>query len=317
MTNDPFFRGPLTIVLIPEAGKGPARKVRLSHGLLQGLIAGLILTLCLAILGAYLLIRYRAGHVAYEHAQYEIEHLQSTLLEVNTRLRRFEDRLERLASFDLKLRTISQLRDPDRQLSLGPSDHPSQLDPDRVDSPFEDVITFLKDSGTPETPDELLVRVERLETEAVRRERSLTEVTDQLQHQQIVLAATPAIWPVQGFISSRFGMRVSPFTHQQKFHAGIDIAAAPGTPVYAPGDAKVVFVGSKDGYGKTLILDHGYGVLTCFAHNSEVLVKLGESVRRGQAVAKVGNTGRSTGPHLHYEVRLRGKPTNPFDFILN
>jgi murein DD-endopeptidase MepM/ murein hydrolase activator NlpD len=117
-------------------------------------------------------------------------------------------------------------------------------------------------------------------------------------------------------VTSDFGTRIDPYTAERKMHQGMDIATPHGQMVYTPSDGTVVFIGSEGGYGKVLVIDHGYGVKTRYGHLSEVNVHLGARVKRGDRVASVGNTGRSTGPHLHYEVRVNGIPENPRKFIL-
>ncbi len=100
-------------------------------------------------------------------------------------------------------------------------------------------------------------------------------------------------------------------------HAGLDVAASPGSPVYAPADGVVSFVGYDEGYGKLISIDHGYGVNTRFGHNSQIYVQVGQRVSRWDVIGAVGSTGRSTGPHLHYEVRINGTAVNPANFILD
>ena len=118
-------------------------------------------------------------------------------------------------------------------------------------------------------------------------------------------------------MSSTFGYRVSPFTSVKKMHEGLDIAAPRGTEVLAPADGVVTFNGVKGAYGNLLVLDHGYGLVTRFGHLSQILVQPGTRVKRGDRIALVGNTGRSTGDHLHYEVRIDGVPVNPTRYILD
>jgi murein DD-endopeptidase MepM/ murein hydrolase activator NlpD len=158
---------------------------------------------------------------------------------------------------------------------------------------------------------------ERLGLVADARALSLKELVDQLEDQHHRLASSPAIWPTRGWLTSRFGPRISPFTGRRQFHAGIDIAGAPGTAIVAPARGRVDFVGSKGPLGKSLVIDHGYGIVTQYGHNDQVLVKPGEVVERGQVVARLGNSGRSTGPHLHYVVEVDGKAVNPIDYIFD
>lgn len=167
-------------------------------------------------------------------------------------------------------------------------------------------------------------RAARLEIEALRlgqvaegRLLSLKELVAALENKATKLASSPAVWPTQGWLTSRFGTRVSPFTGKRQFHAGIDIAGATGSDVVATADGKVVYSGKKGPMGNTIILDHGYGVRTHYGHNDALAVKKGERVKRGQKVATLGSTGRSTGPHLHYTVELKGKAVNPLDYIFD
>ena len=129
-------------------------------------------------------------------------------------------------------------------------------------------------------------------------------------------ASSPTLWPVKGWLTSGFGYRYSPWGGNVKMHKGIDIAAPIGTVVRAPSDGVVVFSGGKGGYGRTLIIDHGYGIKTLYGHNTELFAGEGEIVKRGQKIAAVGSTGASTGPHLHYEIHVDGIPTEPMNYIL-
>ena len=138
-----------------------------------------------------------------------------------------------------------------------------------------------------------------------------------LEDQRNLLASTPAIRPVKGWISSRFGHRKSPFTGLREFHKGLDIATKKGTPIIASADGIVTYAGIKGLMGRMVVIDHGHGLVTRYAHLEKALKKCGEAVKRGDTIALVGNTGRSTGPHLHYEVRLNGIPVNPEKYILN
>lgn len=130
------------------------------------------------------------------------------------------------------------------------------------------------------------------------------------------LMAKPSIVPVAASITAGFGYRKNPFTSRgSEFHKGIDFAASYGETVAATGDGIVIFSGWNAGYGRTVIISHGYGISTLYAHNSKLLVKQGDKVKKGQAISKVGNTGRSTGTHLHYEVKLNGKNVNPAKYF--
>jgi murein DD-endopeptidase MepM/ murein hydrolase activator NlpD len=130
-----------------------------------------------------------------------------------------------------------------------------------------------------------------------------------------VLASLPSRWPVRGTVNSDFGQRRSPWAPNSEFHSGIDIGASIGTPVKAPAPGVVVFAGQQAEYGITLVIDHGNDTRSLYGHLSKLNVKTDEVVKRGETVALTGNTGRSSGPHLHYEIQVKGQPVNPHSYI--
>lgn len=132
-----------------------------------------------------------------------------------------------------------------------------------------------------------------------------------------VLASLPSRWPVRGPVNSEFGARTSPWSRRTEFHSGLDIGARIGTPVVAPAAGTVTFAGPQGDYGLTLIIDHGNDLRSLYAHLSKLEVGADETVRPGQVVARTGNTGRSSGPHLHYEIQLQERAVNPRTFLWN
>ncbi|MEO6055614.1 MAG: M23 family metallopeptidase, partial [Gemmatimonadales bacterium] len=146
---------------------------------------------------------------------------------------------------------------------------------------------------------------------------SFAEAKDSLASHSKRLAATPSIMPTQGWLTSAFSsMREHPILHIARPHEGIDVTAPMGSPIEAPAAGVVADAGWESGYGNTITIDHGYGVVTKFAHASKLLVKRGQRVSRGQRIALVGNTGLATGPHLHYEVHVNGRPVDPLKYVL-
>lgn len=137
------------------------------------------------------------------------------------------------------------------------------------------------------------------------------------QQHAVALSSTPSISPVYGYIVSGFGTRLDPFTGAPEFHQGVDISAPFGTPVVAAADGVVIHAGRQGGYGNLVVVDHGMGIHTYYAHLSKVLVRRRDRVKRWQIIGLVGSTGRSTSPHLHYEVRFRDTPLNPMRFMMN
>ena len=148
-------------------------------------------------------------------------------------------------------------------------------------------------------------------------ERELTLLFEKIASQRDLLQATPSVRPAGGgWVSSGFGYRTDPFTGRRRLHKGLDFAAMTGTPVYAPANGIVSYAGREGGYGLIVSIDHGYGIVTRYAHNSRLNVKTGQRVKRWQKISEVGSTGRSSGPHLHYEVRVNGVPVDPENYIL-
>jgi murein DD-endopeptidase MepM/ murein hydrolase activator NlpD len=232
--------------------------------------------------------------------------LRSQILLVQEKVAHISATLDRVERFDAKLRTaVTQLQDPERNLAIGP-----------VGNAESDAAIPGPAPAAEANLTALPGKLSSLETEASRQEQSLRELQEYFDDQRSLLASTPSIWPTRGWVTSDFGTRIDPYTAERKMHQGMDIATPHGQTVYTPSDGTVVFLGSEGGYGKVLVIDHGYGVKTRYGHLSEITVHLGDRVKRGDKVAQVGNTGRSTGPHLHYEVRVNGIPENPRKFIL-
>jgi murein DD-endopeptidase MepM/ murein hydrolase activator NlpD len=231
--------------------------------------------------------------------------LRSQILLVQEKVAHISATLDRVERFDAKLRDgVVALRDPDRKLAVGPVSAPA------ADPAAGPPAAARQDSKA------LPSALDALAGEALKQESSLRELQEYFEDQRSLLASTPSMWPARGWVTSDFGARLDPITAERVMHRGMDIATPHGQPVLSPSDGTVVFAGTEAGYGKVLVVDHGYGVKTRYGHLSEIFVKPGERVRRGGKIAAVGNTGRSTGPHLHYEVRVNGIPENPRKFIL-
>lgn len=149
-------------------------------------------------------------------------------------------------------------------------------------------------------------------------DRQMEALIEDLRDTNRLLQNTPALRPTKaGWYTSGFGKRIHPVTGKRVMHKGLDIAGYTGMEILAPADGMVIWLGGRGGYGKTVVLDHGYGVQSHFAHLNKYRVGLGQRVRRGEVIAEMGSTGISTGPHLHYEVRRHGRPLDPRNFILD
>jgi len=154
-----------------------------------------------------------------------------------------------------------------------------------------------------------------LQSAVIVREQSLAELKQELLAKKARMETTPSIWPTTGDVTSRFGWRNSPFGDGGDWHPGIDIANSSGTTIIATADGEVIQSGWYDGYGNMVQIDHGNGITTIYGHNSQNIVHSGQVVKKGQVIAYLGSTGYSTGPHLHYEIRVNGTAVNPTNFL--
>ncbi|MGZ3742994.1 MAG: M23 family metallopeptidase [Pseudobdellovibrionaceae bacterium] len=259
---------------------------------------------------------------------------------VESKVSSLENSLERVKTFTTKLKLITNIDAEDRvtKLSMGPNPAPGQqveeYEPMEQRPSSENLAqqdqVFAQPQKLNESKGEvaeqpapskdyasLVVRIDKAVRETELKEQSVIDLWESLSERQSLINATPNIKPARGWLTSRFGYRISPFTSKAAMHAGLDIAAAPGSPVYAPADGVVSYAGYDQGYGKLVSIDHGYGVSTRFGHTSQIYVQVGQKVSKWDVIAAVGNTGRSTGPHLHYEVRINGTPVDPINFILD
>lgn len=230
-----------------------------------------------------------------------------------SKMRDLETQIARLNIFDKKLRIIANIEDSkvlaqqkEQLMGIGggaPQDAEAYLT-----SPNAKLEGMVK---------ELRSDMAQISIQAETQEKSFTELQVQLARKSAFLASMPSIWPTRGWLTSSYGQRISPFTGLPQLHRGIDIANRMGAPVAASADGVVVKVAWESGMGKAVTISHGYGMKTEYGHLSEIYVRTGQRVKRGVKIAAVGNTGHSTGPHLHYEVSLNGVSVNPAKYILN
>lgn len=160
------------------------------------------------------------------------------------------------------------------------------------------------------------LRLSCLDEQLDSHDRTIEDIERAWGERNSLFSILPTSWPVEGGrITSEFGMRVHPITRKNKMHEGLDIAAPTGTPIHASAPGMVIFTDLKGGYGKTVTIDHGYGFVTSYSHCKKLLVGPGQSVKQGQVIAEVGNTGFSTGPHLHFEVQRLGIVVDPMQYL--
>ena len=321
--------------------KGETKSLTLSAGWLKAGLALSIIGLVLTVAGGvdYLGLLLREGENKRLKAQNAQLQKQFTLVE--SKLTSLESSMERIKTLTTKIKLITNIEDEDRamNLSMGPrpmveeglAEYEQKLkntERNPASEFFNTDSVFLEKPPLDEARGELAatskrnysglsIRIDRAVKMSALREQGVIKLQELLLERRSILRGTPNIKPARGWFTSRFGYRIDPFTGKPTMHNGIDIAASPGTPIVAPADGKVVYVAYEAGYGKILAIDHGYGVKTRFAHNSQIYVKVGQVVKRGDVIAALGSTGRSTGPHLHYEVRVNNVPVDPINYILN
>ncbi len=292
----------LTVIVVGEHAE-EVRKWLLPR---RTLVRGAAAAAALIVVGTYVAVDYLSLLGASSENRLlrdENAALKSTAALVQDRVAGIEAALDRVERSDAKLRTaVAPMEEPERTLAIGPLGGPG-VPPTGVPAAREDLGAL---------PGLLL----SLASETERQEASLRELQEYFDDRESLLASTPSIWPTRGWVTSDFGMRLDPVTAERRMHEGLDIATPYGQAVHAPSDGTVVFAGVEGGYGKVLVIDHGYGVRTRYGHLSDITVLLGERVKRGDDIAAVGNSGKSTGPHLHYEVRVHGIPENPRRFVL-
>ncbi|MAE70272.1 MAG: peptidase M23 [Gemmatimonadetes bacterium] len=183
-----------------------------------------------------------------------------------------------------------------------------------IPTPDEDPVPSAQ--GEDERVRILRTSLERTRHSSKKLSTDIEQVHEKLERNHENLDHVPSILPTDGWLSAAYGRRRDPFTSRASFHWGVDIAAWPGTEVVATADGKVVFSGRNGGYGNQVKIDHGNGYVTTYAHNKKNLVKRGAQVNRGEPIALLGSTGRSTSSHVHYEVHLDGKKVNPWRYLL-
>jgi murein DD-endopeptidase MepM/ murein hydrolase activator NlpD len=211
------------------------------------------------------------------------------------------DQIDSLEVYDQRLRTFASLEPIEKNLNPGVGG--STPARDSAASMTNDLNLLDK------TLDDLVSRA-RIQSS------SFKDLIGQLDEKAYLRSRTPSIIPVQGWFMSGFGYRLDPFTGLIKMHEGIDIAAPIGTPIVAPADGTIIAAGERPGFGITVEIDHGYGLVTFYAHLQRYKVEPGMNVRRGDIIGYIGTTGKTTGPHVHYEVRLATTPVNPINYIL-
>jgi murein DD-endopeptidase MepM/ murein hydrolase activator NlpD len=297
-----------TILVIPE---GTNRVNRFS---LPRIVLPLVLALVIGAVGmsVYWFNQYdtlRADLPDLHNLQEQNRRQEAQIDSFATRLFEFKQQMAKLKSFNRRLRVMANLEKPSSSDDVfgigGPEVHQGGSGVKLTNTIGERRVLIMQRD------------LDQMTGEAEAERSIQKELAKFLKERHSVLASTPSIWPVHGWVTSGFGYRISPFTGKRQFHAGLDISTRSGTPIVSPAAGVVTFVGREGGYGKMVVINHGHGLVTRYGHLRKYSVKTGQKIKRGERVGMVGSTGRSSGPHLHYEVLMSGVPTNPRYYILD
>lgn len=300
----------VTIMVVPRANQG-VRSYRIPVGAIYGVLAIFMGSLFAS--GHSVLRASELSRQKHEVARLlgENQSLNVELAQVQTRVDGLKTELAQLTDFEEQIRVVADLDPTDDDVMMVGIGGPEV-------GARRDLIAWNESAG--EVADEALASrrsVETLTRQARLLRESFDEVLTNLEDRKDELSRTPSILPVEnGWLTDRYGYRTDPFTGKRSMHYGLDVSARNGEPILAAADGKVIYAGKKGAYGYTVEIDHGNGITTRYSHASKLFVARGQSLKRGQVIAAVGSTGRSTSPHLHYEVRDDNRCVDPLRFII-
>lgn len=261
-------------------------------------LIAIILVVALSLSGASIVpgLIFQTDQTRAKELKKENELLKERFELFSTKSQELEERLSDIERLELNLESITGVTANHKEEGKG--------GPEEVS--FKELCSSL----------ELAEWLDELGSEVNEREKRFLKVAQVFEKNKASLLSTPLIWPVEGKISSAYGWRKSPFTGKREFHKGVDIVNHRQTPIKATADGKVVFAGHKQGYGLSVVVSHNCGYRTVYGHLSKAKVQSGSKVKRGEVIGLLGNTGRSTGPHLHYEILVNKKQVNPWKFLV-
>lgn len=303
-----------TILVIDDQGK-PIRESRCSKTTIRFLATATLIMVALVGLGLY---RYASLHKSIAGERQMQAQLARQIHQIenqNKQIQLFADNINEIKSslltlndFEQKIRIMANLEHKGDQAELFAIGGSMPEDLDTQIALREDHDILIR---------QMHEQVDQIEQVASIQKTSFDSLVKSLDGKRNLLAATPSLRPTRGWISSEFGYRISPFTGKRELHKGLDIANRNGTPIIAPADGVVTYAKKKWLIGNMVTIDHGYGMVTRYGHLDKFKIKKGARVKRGEVIALMGTTGRSTGPHLHYEILMNGVPVDPMRYILD
>lgn len=306
-----------SILIIPRNSSRVRRHVfssRMLHCIFAIAMAGFILL----VTGAASLVYYRYAYLSTEDVRVEAANYVRERAGLLKKLFDLEETLARTERFAAKIESAVG-KDREGLAGQGPVDEDEGLPSAQWSAPSGSSVNLgasvWKSPFSKSLSSNLSLSLDKLGEKASDVEERIHSVFALQQDKLFFWASLPSVWPSRGWVTSEFGERRG-WSKHSRMHEGIDIAGPRGTPILAPGDGTVTFSGYYHGYGQMITIDHGFGISTLFGHCSAMYVGEGQRVKRGMIIAAVGNTGSSTGPHLHYEVHVDGVPVNPMLYIM-
>jgi murein DD-endopeptidase MepM/ murein hydrolase activator NlpD len=294
-----------TLLLIPQQ-KEAIRKIKLSSALLKFICIMISLSVVSILYFSFNYIKIRGDSSELSKLRHLTTIQKGQIDLLAAKIDSFEKKMADIKQFDQKIRIMTNIengRDGGQFLGMGGPVPEESV----VESHFAETERALIDN--------IHKNMNQLLEEANYQEDSFKELYEFLKKQKSILASTPSIWPVMGWVTSEFGYRISPFTGKREFHRGMDVATKMGEDIVSPADGIVVNLSKKSDMGNMLRIDHGNGISTYYGHLSKITVNNGARVKRGQVMGQIGNSGRSTGPHLHYGVCVNGVYVNPRKYL--
>jgi murein DD-endopeptidase MepM/ murein hydrolase activator NlpD len=317
MTANNFKKGRNYSVIIVSDATATNKEFTVSSKLVRNAVLGFTL---LALFFGFILFHYLTMTLDKQkmrHLELDAQAKKQKISDLTATVEILNQRLKNMEIYKERIMVATGLTSPLALKEVGSGGPDASLGGDSPALPGSQPAPGSPLASGPPSPKAPPLRTADIRVQAQKIEDSLKTVEKYVDQQKLRLAATPAIWPTRGYISGVFGNRIHPFTGRWEFHYAIDIATQLGNKVIAPADGVVLVAETRDYYGKMVIIDHGFGYVTRYGHLSGFNVREGQHVKRYDVIGYVGTTGRSNGPHLHYEVRYYDKPMNPMDFILD
>lgn len=290
-------------MIIPNRKSG-VKKISVPKVIIRNILIAFIAVVLVTLFVVY-------DYASIKRDRTELARLRTKTVEQSQQLRdlgmkidEFSNRMEDLRQFDKKIRVLAYETSSGKKLPLGVggADNENRIK-DLLEKDHDQIVRGMRDN------------LQQLNEEANEREKSFHELLAFLQEQKSILAATPSLWPVKGWVTSEFGTRQSPFRSGREFHNGVDISTRYGKEIIAPADGLVFRTGYHPQEGHYVRIEHGHGFNTAFLHLSRIAVKQGARVKKGEVIGYLGDSGRSTGPHLHYSVYVNNIAVNPRRYL--